>query len=172
MRATHHTIRCAVSALALVVGASALGACGEGGESAPSAPPRDPRSRLPGGETTNELLLGRNAFIRPAQNITPDHEPMFYTGNSFFNLAWVQAPASTEARDGLGPLFNARSCSGCHIRDGRGLTPDGPDGAGALGLLIRLSAPGQGAGGAPEPDRSMASSSSRSRCQGSRLRRT
>lgn len=43
-------------------------------------------------------------------------------GQSFFDLPWVQAPASTRARDGLGPLFNARACSTCH-RGGAGGSP-------------------------------------------------
>lgn len=96
---------------------------------------------LPGGDTTNTLLFGSNAFVRPAENITDEHELQFYSGNSFFNQAWVQAPASTENRDGLGPLFNARSCSACHFKDGRGRPPleAGED---FLGLLLRLSIPG------------------------------
>lgn len=108
----------------------------------------DPSEWLPGGDTTNTLLLGSNAFLMPAQNLSEDHELSFYSGNSFFNQAWVSAPASTEARDGLGPLFNARSCSGCHFRDGRASLPaDGE--APFVGLLLRLSVPGPDG---PEPD--------------------
>ena len=40
-----------------------------------------------------------------------------------FRQNWVPSPASTTARDGLGPFFNARSCSGCHFKDGRGRAP-------------------------------------------------
>ncbi|MEC9443409.1 MAG: di-heme oxidoredictase family protein [Myxococcota bacterium] len=105
---------------------------------------------LPGGASTNTLLFGRNAFIRPAENITPEHEPMFYSGNSFFNQAWVEAPASTKNRDGLGPNFNARSCAACHPRDGRGRPPQS-EGEPFLGLLLRLSIPGEGAHGGPKP---------------------
>ena len=61
---------------------------------------------------------------------------MFEVGDSFFTQNWVTAPASTDARDGLGPLFNAQSCSSCHLRDGRG-TADGDE----PGLLFRLSRP-------------------------------
>lgn len=101
---------------------------------------------LPGGETTNTLLLGSNSFLRPASNLSAEHEQAFYSGNSFFNQGWVQAPASTENRDGLGPLFNSRSCSGCHFRDGKGFVP--PEGASPLvGILLRLSLPG----GLPDP---------------------
>ena len=79
---------------------------------------------LPGGDTTNTFLLGVNAFIMPAENMLEEHEPSFYTGNSFFNQSWVQTPSSTQNRDGLGPLFNARSCAACHFKDGRGQPPE------------------------------------------------
>ena len=35
-------------------------------------------------------------------------------GKALFERDWVPAPASTDSADGLGPLFSARSCSGCH----------------------------------------------------------
>ncbi len=90
---------------------------------------------LPGGAGTNTLMLGSNAFIMPAANLSPEDESAFYSGNSFFNEAWVEAPASTASRDGLGPVFNARSCSGCHFKDGRAPAPDGSE---VLGSLVRL----------------------------------
>ena len=34
----------------------------------------------------------------------------FAVGRSFFRNPWVQAPATTAARDGLGPLYSANSC--------------------------------------------------------------
>lgn len=40
-------------------------------------------------------------------------------GRALFNRQWIPAPSSTIASDGLGPLFNARSCVACHA-DGRG----------------------------------------------------
>jgi CxxC motif-containing protein (DUF1111 family) len=65
----------------------------------------------------------------------------------------VQAPASTKARDGLGPHFIARSCGGCHVKDGRGAPPDAGKGEQPVGMLLRLSVPGVGAHGGvvPEP---------------------
>ena len=44
-------------------------------------------------------------------------------GNALFNKRWSSSPSSTLASDGLGPLFNARSCQACHIKDGRGEVP-------------------------------------------------
>ena len=41
-------------------------------------------------------------------------------GKALFDRLWTSAPASTDATDGLGPLFNARSCASCHPKGGRG----------------------------------------------------
>lgn len=49
-------------------------------------------------------------------------------GQALFERAWVIPPASTKADDGLGPLFDARSCSSCHPRDGRSIVSVGKDG--------------------------------------------
>src|SRR5258705_7548394 len=35
-------------------------------------------------------------------------------GRALFQFTWVSAPASTKSADGLGPLYNARSCAACH----------------------------------------------------------
>jgi len=107
--------------------------------------------QLPGGDTTNTLLLGINAFAMRAENITDENEGLFFSGNSFFNQSWVQAPSSTQNRDGLGPLFNARSCAACHFRDGRGRPPLEP-GESFVGILLRLSLPGEGPHGEPVPE--------------------
>ncbi len=100
-----------------------------------SAYKSEPGEEYPGGDTTNTFLFGSNAFILPAENIEIEHEPSFYSGNSFFNLPWVEHPASTENRDGLGPLYNARSCAACHFKDGRAEPPLEND---FLGLLLRI----------------------------------
>ena len=50
----------------------------------------------------------------------------------------MTAPASTEGRDGLGAVFNAQSCSSCHLHDGRAQPPataSDPE----RGILLRLS---------------------------------
>jgi CxxC motif-containing protein (DUF1111 family) len=88
----------------------------------------------------------------PLPGLSPEQETRFFVGNSFFNRNWVIAPSSTAARDGLGPLHNARSCSACHLRDGRGQPPATPDEP-MVSLLLRLSIPGHDAhrGVVPEP---------------------
>lgn len=105
--------------------------------------------RLSGGQTT-VFVTSNKAFARPLANISRLTRRQHTVGNSFFNQNWVAAPASTTARDGLGPLFNSRSCSACHVQDGRG-APPGQDGSG-FGLLLRLSLPGRAANGGPVPD--------------------
>ena len=103
-----------------------------------------------GGDTT-AFAKNKNAFSLSARNLTNLERRTFEVGDSFFNQNWVTAPASTDARDGLGPTFNAQSCSSCHTHDGRGQPPaDAEDPT--RGLLLRLSIPGQDAYGAPLPD--------------------
>lgn len=101
-----------------------------------------------GGDTTRQIA-GSNAFGFPAPTLTNEERRVFEIGDSFFTQNWVTAPASTDARDGLGPMFNAQACSSCHLRDGRGIPAS--TGSGELGLLLRLSIPGRNDVGGPLP---------------------
>lgn len=105
--------------------------------------------------TATVWTSGRNAFSFPLANLTDEERARFAIGNSFFRRNWVEAPASTTARDGLGPHFIARSCGGCHVQDGRGAPPDFGKGLHEqpVALLMRLSIPGKGEHGGivPEP---------------------
>jgi CxxC motif-containing protein (DUF1111 family) len=92
----------------------------------------------------------RDAFSLPAPSLTKEHRASFFVGNSLFNRSWVAAPASVDSRDGLGPLFNARSCSGCHFKDGRSRPPE--PGEPMRTMLLRVSVPGRGPHGGPLPD--------------------
>ena len=107
------------------------------------------RTDLLGGQATIANTTP-NAFGQPIPGLEREQELMFFVGNSFFNQNWVTAPASTTARDGLGPFFNARSCAGCHFKDGRGRPPE--EVGEVSGLLIRLGMPGEDAHGAPLPE--------------------
>lgn len=89
-----------------------------------------------------------NAFGQPARNLPLDRRTAFFVGNALFNRNWVTAPASTEGSDGLGPVFNARSCSSCHFHDGRGRPPVDAEEP-MVSLLIRLSVPGSDSDGGP-----------------------
>lgn len=102
------------------------------------------------GGTTTVFASGGTAFGFKSPTLNEDEELNFFVGNSLFNQNWVSAPASTKARDGLGPLFNSRSCSGCHLRDGRG-RPPAFAGERSHGLLMRISI-GTDPFGHPIPD--------------------
>lgn len=94
---------------------------------------------LSGGQTT-VFNTTRNAFSLPAANIPITERDKFFVGNAFFKQPWVTAPATTTARDGLGPLFNTNACQSCHIKDGRGHPPAHEQDT-AVSMLIRLSIP-------------------------------
>jgi CxxC motif-containing protein (DUF1111 family) len=99
-----------------------------------------------GGEGTVDDATGV-AFALALKTLPSKDRRAFAVGNSFFNRNWVRAPASTTGRDGLGPTFNAQSCSSCHLHDGRGRPPASardPE----RGLLLRLSV-----GDPPQPVR-------------------
>ncbi len=93
-----------------------------------------------GGDTT-AFSSGSNAFELSARNLDNELRRTFEVGDSFFTQNWVAAPASAEARDGLGPTHNALACSSCHSHDGRGKPPAHADDP-QRGLLFRLSVPG------------------------------
>ena len=94
----------------------------------------------PGGDaTTDDFSV--NAFGHAAPNISDDKQMQFVTGNAFFKRNWVTAPSSTADLDGLGALFNAKSCSSCHFLDGKG--EPGFEKGQSSALLFRLSVPSE-----------------------------
>ncbi len=99
----------------------------------PSTPP--PAAGRPGVTVAD---TSPNAFSLPLPGLSSDERRAFAIGNAFFHDPWVTAPSSTSGRDGLGPTFNATSCAGCHVRDGRAAPPS-PGDPDRIGLLVRLS---------------------------------
>jgi CxxC motif-containing protein (DUF1111 family) len=91
-----------------------------------------------------------NAFSYPSPLLDAAGRRAFAVGNAIFRSNWVEAPASTAGLDGLGPLFNARSCSSCHLRDGRS-EPPRPDDRERHGLLLRIGVRRDGLPDAPHP---------------------
>ncbi len=92
----------------------------------------------PAGAATVRVLPDANAFSQPSGNITFEDELEFKLGNGLFRKLWVSSPSSTLASDGLGPLFNARSCQRCHIKDGRGHPPEHAE-DNAISMFLRVS---------------------------------
>jgi CxxC motif-containing protein (DUF1111 family) len=98
-----------------------------------------------GGDTTR-VVATDDAYTFMADNAPAERTRLFSFGNRVFNTQWAEHPGSVQSFDGLGPTFNRSSCSGCHVRDGRGQPPAKP-GEAMDSMLVRLSA----ADGTPHP---------------------
>ncbi|MBU3028922.1 di-heme oxidoredictase family protein [Paracoccus marinaquae] len=97
----------------------------------------------PGGGATVRARSDADAYSLPSGNISFEGELDFKVGNGLFRKLWVSSPSSTQASDGLGPLYNSRGCQNCHLKDGRGHPPDAPGEPGGS-MFLRLSVPAPG----------------------------
>jgi CxxC motif-containing protein (DUF1111 family) len=82
-----------------------------------------PLQKSAGGGMTVRRLSTRT-YIYPGRAASSKQKLDFWSGFSFFRDPWVTAPSATKARDGLGPLFNARSCIACHQDGSRSAMPE------------------------------------------------
>ncbi len=99
---------------------------------------------LRSGGATSSSNLSHDAFSQLPANMALDRRRDFHEGDEIFRKVWIPAPSSTPASDGLGPLFNARSCERCHLNDGRGHPPAANWPADdAVSMVLRLSIPPQ-----------------------------
>ena len=110
------------------------------------APPTDfskpePFEAKSGGAATVRARDTADAFSLSSANMPFEREMDFKLGNALFRKTWVAAPSSTKASDGLGPLYNARGCQDCHLKDGRGHPPEG-DSDDRVSMFLRISVPG------------------------------
>ena len=104
-----------------------------------AVPPFQKSEYRPGGDTTVSIKPFAS-FELPVANLPDNQKALFHAGKALANQPWVKAPTITTARDGLGPIYNARTCLMCHINGGKGFMPDNPDQA-LSGTLVRLSKP-------------------------------
>ncbi|MCD4660984.1 di-heme oxidoredictase family protein, partial [Agrobacterium sp.] len=104
----------------------------------------EPFEAMSGGATTSTNKPDSGAFSHPSATMPFERKQDFKLGNALFQKLWVSSPSSTQASDGLGPLYNARSCQTCHVKDGRGRPPlAGED---AVSLFLRLARPARNDG--------------------------
>ncbi len=131
---TPRTFLVVAAALALLVGTAAgILVAGDSGN-------RKGSELSPGGAATTPGSTDHpDAFSRFSNGIGFDGEARFKLGNAIFRKQWVSAPSSTRSSDGLGPLYNARACQNCHLKDGRGRPP--ADGEAGVSMFLRLSIP-------------------------------
>ena len=94
----------------------------------------------PAGKGTTTFDANADSFSHFLDNLSFEQEEQFKLGNALFRKVWVSSPSSTQASNGLGPLFNARGCQSCHIKDGRGHPPF-PGQAENVSMFLRLSVP-------------------------------
>ena len=88
--------------------------------------------------TTN--CSSKMLFSKPVSNLSDTEQDTFMLGKSFFRIPWVEAPAATTARDGLGPPFNSNTCVHCHPYNGIARMKN-EKGDIARGYVTRLSIP-------------------------------
>jgi len=102
-----------------------------------SAPTYDKAEALSGGETS----VSPRPFPsleKPADNLSTHLKPQFHAGKALARQPWVKAPTVTSARDGLGPIYNARTCMACHIKGGKGKISN-ESGSLSMSTLLRVS---------------------------------
>ena len=123
--------------------AELMGFSQHGLRAAHAAPIDEEGEESPGGTATTKASIDtRDAFSHASHGIGFEGEAKFKVGNAIFRKLWVSAPSSTTGSDGLGPLYNSRSCQSCHFKDGRGHPPKAnfPDHT-AESMFLRLSIP-------------------------------
>lgn len=100
----------------------------------------EPFEENPAGAATTAMILSAKIFKSPSANMDFERKMDFFLGESLFEKLWVSAPSSTKASDGVGPLYNARSCARCHPNAGRGHPPEDTNDT-RTSMFLRLSIP-------------------------------
>lgn len=90
-----------------------------------------------------------HAFDQAPEGMPYRELQTFLRGRHHFNQRWVQFP-SIGGDWGLGPTFITNKCVACHERAGRGFPPETAT-EDPLALLMRVSIPGEGPHGGPNP---------------------
>jgi CxxC motif-containing protein (DUF1111 family) len=105
---------------------------------------------LAGGPGGTVFVADDMAFSLPAPALDAESRDAFAAGRRLFRVSWRPRAFSEATADqvGLGPMFNRRSCAGCHVKNGRGQPAAAGDTGPARGMILRLSAQ---TAGAPEP---------------------
>ncbi|RDE18318.1 thiol oxidoreductase [Motiliproteus coralliicola] len=109
----------------------------------------NPKS-LSGGDTTHFHSSSGETFAQEIPNMGWGLSAAFDRGDGFFErpLQAALPEGFSSNNDGLGPLYNAVTCEGCHPADGRGRPPMNEHEP-LLEGFVRVSIPGTGPYGAP-----------------------
>ncbi len=128
-----------ISRLVLFLSLAILSACDK--QHSTLAPEFHPSEWNPGGDTSIPIS-NKVRLDLPAANLPPALKTDFHVGKALAQQPWIKAPTATDSRDGLGPVYNARTCMACHVKGGKGSTPNDPE-TELFSSLIRLSKPGE-----------------------------
>ena len=115
---------------AAILGPAVIGLCG--------------LALLLGAQTVQAAGSHKTAYMHADKGLDLHKKLDFRVGQSLFEKLWVSSPASTQASDGLGPLYNARACVSCHPRNGRG-KPPATNQDKAVSMLTKIDIPAQDA---------------------------
>ncbi|HTA81291.1 MAG TPA: di-heme oxidoredictase family protein [Bacteroidia bacterium] len=129
-----------VSILSVIISVLVMYSC-----SKPGTPPPDNPYLSAGNETVFDN--GSTAFGDDFPVISGSQLRFHDDGEAVFNNTFVYNP--NLAFTGLGPVYNNSSCLGCHVGLGEG-NPPAPGGP-LVSMLFRISIPGKGPYGGPNP---------------------
>lgn len=93
------------------------------------------------------FVSGSGAYSNAFPKLTAEKEELHGIGDAGFEAVFNSDP--NQLNYGLGPVYNNVSCASCHVGDGRGKAPE--TGEALTSLLIRISIPGLGGHGSPNP---------------------
>lgn len=136
------TIALAVLAVPSSISPAAVSALADGSQPEPAA--------SSGGIATVAVQSDR-AYQQPTPALNARQLARFIEGRNNFAQHWVVAP-SILGLWGRGPTSNAEACTDCHENGGRGRAPDDVTQP-MQSMLVRLSVPGTGPHGGPNPHR-------------------
>ncbi len=83
-------------------------------------------------------IKNNNQFSDPDPLLRGTAVGDFQLGNALFRKLWSIGTTSVRSADGVGPLFNSRSCQRCHLKDGRG-NPPGDEHSFSPSLVFQLA---------------------------------
>ncbi len=89
-------------------------------------------------EDLHVKMTNAESYTQVMPNLTDDEYHQFLHGRSLFKQAWTISPSEDKRTSGLGPLYNRFSCVACHLANGRGFAPNGPEQT-MKAMLVRLS---------------------------------
>ena len=113
---------------------------------------------------SDKPVVPQEVYRQPVAGLTAKQMQVFLQGERVFNNFWMAVnnpviplvwdlsqPGPAGGEWGLGPMFLATNCASCHLNAGRGRALDN-SGSLAIQHVLRISVPGEGPHGSPQPD--------------------